>query len=218
MSLKNLFVKESTEKEVPKKAPTFTSKPTPIVAGVNNINNPSVALVSAEETNEFTAFLDEVYQKGNFPGPDYQEFTDALKTLAGQQIPENIKFISVFAGLQVQGVTKARLLETAGKYIALINSQVTGFTSEINKKLANEIGGKQKTAESLLKENQEIDAQIAKLAEKKAKNAETILAINNEVNEETSSLNIKKASFEQAANNFINNVQSNIDKINTYLN
>jgi len=216
MGLKDLFVK-SEEMPVEEKKPL--AKPTHKAATPSNVNNlvNGAVTVTQTEKNEFTEFLNEVYKKGNFAGPDFQEFTDALKNLAGQQIPENIKFTTVFSILQAQGLTKARLLETGQKYVDLINSQVSGFTNEINGVLTTQVGDKKKKADLLTSENGEIEKQIQALRDKKDKNAELIFKINNEINEQTLSLQSKKAAFEAAAEDFVTDIRGNIEKMNLYI-
>lgn len=219
MSFKNLFVKKDEDVEIEKpasKIPLNFQQP----ASLNTLATPSqfaTATVSAAEKNEFAEFLNSVYQQGNFPGPDYQEFTDAIKTMDAQPIPENVKFTAIFAGFQVQNVTKARLIETGNKYIEMINEQVSGFNGEIEKTLTTEVAEKQNSASKIAKENDEIEKQMVALTEKKNRNAEAIQKLNAEVNEQTTSLSVKKSSFKMAADEFIAIVQSNIQKIKTYL-
>lgn len=218
MSLSDLFIKKDKNGETKeiKTSPNFqvpTSLKDTLATPTQFANNTA----SAAEKNEFLAFLNGVYQQSNFPGPDYQEFTDAIKTMDAQPIPENVKFTAIFAGFQVQSVTKERLIETGTKYIEKINEQVTGFNEEIEKTLNSEVAEKQNTALKFSKENDEIEQQMISLTQKKNRNLETIQKLTAEVNEQTTTLSMKKASFKMAADEFIGIVQSNIQKIKTYL-
>lgn len=213
--LMSLFVKED-ENEVAVEKTTTPTKPSlqPTSLGsVSLVNSP----VSVSERNEFTEFLSKIYEQGNFPGPDYQEFTDALKEVENEPMDEKSKFSTIFVGFKVQGVTKARLLETGNKYVALINDQVSGFNAEIDNVLNTEVAQKQNKVNEILQENIEIENQMRLLTEKKNKNNEIVQKINQEVNEQVSALNIKKASFAAAANDFISNIKANIEKIRQYL-
>lgn len=213
--LMSLFVKEDeTDVVVEKTQPTkkITTQPTSL-GSVGLTTSP----VSVSERNEFTEFLNKIYQQGNFAGPDYQEFTDALKEVENEPMDEKSKFATIFVGFKVQGVTKARLLETGNKYVALINDQVNGFNAEIDNLLNTEVAGKQAKVAEITQENAEIENQMRLLTEKKNKNNEMIQKINSEVNEQVSVLNIKKASFASAANEFISNIKGNIEKIRQYL-
>jgi len=216
MALKDLFFKETTEEQTPKKVSkgsiTNQSFSTPTSLGSN-----TVATVSNAEKNEFLDFLNEVYQKGNFPGPDYQEYTDAIKGLDNEPMDEKTKFNAVFAGFKVQGVTKTRLIDTAQKYISLIEGQAKDFSKEIDGILSTEIAQKQAQCTKYAQENADIEKQMIALTEKKNKNNEIITKTTGEINEQVSTLNIKKTSFESAASDFIGRVQLNITKINQYL-
>lgn len=223
MSLKGLFFKEDENSDVTlpekkEKTPAPKTAPTKVGNGLNlgSLPQPQVTVSNAER-DEFVAFLNEVYKNGNFPGPDYQEFMDAIKTMASQPLPENVKFTAIFAGFQVQGVTKARLMKTGMDYIEMIKNKTTSFNKEIDGMLSTDVIEKQKKGQQLLKENEEIEKQLIALTEKKNKNLETANAITNEVNEIVSQLNNKKAAFESAASDFIKNVQDNVEKIRLYL-
>lgn len=224
MSIKNWFVKEddnaALEEAVKESKKTKSTVQPTSIGSANTLASPSqfaTATVSAAEKNEFAEFLNGVYQQGNFPGPDYQEFTDAINEMASSPMDEKTKFVAVFAGFKVQGVGKARLLETGGKYIVMINDQVSGFNAEIEKTLNTEVVAKQNKANQILAENENIEQQMIALTEKKNKNLEIIQKLTSEANEQVSSLNVKKSSFKLAADEFINTVQSNLNKIQMYL-
>jgi len=221
MSLKSLFVKETDDDEIPvvveKKATKKSTYQQPTSIGQPTPSQFSDATISTEEKNEFAQFLNGVYEQGNFEGPDYQEFTDALKEAAGAAMDEKTKFSTIFLGFKIQGVTKNRLIDTGNKYIAMINDQVTGFNAEIEKTLKTEVAAKQIEATNIAKDNDAIEKQMIALTEKKNKNIEMIQKLTAEANEQASSLNIKKASFKLAADEFIMNVKNNLDKIQLYL-
>lgn len=219
MSLKSLFIKDNETSENVSEPSNSLKKPVSQPKTVNFIVNPVVTVptVTVEEKNEFTEFLNEVYKKGNFPGPDYQEFTDAIKNMAAQQVPENMKFSMAYSVFQTQGLTKARLLETGKKYLDLIQSQISEFSDEINVIMNKEVGEKKKKCEQIQKDNAQIEKEIQILNERKNKNNEVIFSITNEINEQTLLLQNKKAAFEAAANDFINEVNGNLEKINSYI-
>lgn len=220
MGFKSLFVKDADDEIVESKSKKQT---TPAFQAPQNISSLSstqqfsAPTISPQEKNEFSEFLNEVYQKGNFPGPDYQEFTDALKEMESTPMDDKTKFNAIYAGFKVQGVTKARLLETAQKYIGLIQGQVTDFSKEIDNMLSSDVVAKQKNIAQINKENEDIEKQMIALTEKKNRNTETIQKLTAEVSEQTFTLNSKKISFEAAASEFTSKVQTNMEKIKTYL-
>ena len=212
----SLFVKEN-ETQVEEKVVETKSKVSPQPSTLGSVGLTSTSPVSVSERNEFSEFLNKIYEQGNFQGPDYQEFTDALKEVENEPMDEKSKFTTIFVGFKVQGVTKSRLLETGSKYVAMINDQVTGFNTEIDNLLNTEVAQKQAKSAAIVQENVEIENQMRLLTEKKNKNNELVNKINMEVSEQVSALNIKKSSFQSAASDFISNINANIEKIKQYL-
>ncbi len=202
-------VVKPSKKETPTVIP---SKP----LSMSSLTIPQTPSISVAEKNEFFELLNGVYEKGNFPGPDYQEYTDALKQVEGV-MDEKTKFSMIFIGFKVQGVTKARLLETGKKYIDLISTQKVEFDKEIEVIMKSEVSEKQKRVDAFAKENAEIEKQMILLNERKNKNAEVSQTLSNEIQEDVSSLTTKKSSFEAAASEFVGNIQNTMDKINLYL-
>jgi len=224
MAFKDLFVKndetEATKKPVVKtetKRPTIVTTTPSSVLSVNAL--PTPVNVTQQEIDEFTQYLMGVYEKGNFPGPDYQEFMSAVNEVSSSDpsLKDATTFKTVFAGFKVQGVKKERLLQTAQAYIDMIKNESLAFGQTIDNKLATEVGDKRNRADSLLKQNDEIEKQIASMNEKKARNVETANALIAEVSEQESTFVAKKSGFEIAANKFISEVQTNVQKITTYL-
>lgn len=213
--LKGLFFKEEA---VTKSATPETNKTVaPAVAQAITLSSQQLGVASTQEKNEFISFLNEVYQKGNFDGPDFQEFTDALKEVASLPMDEKTKFTTIFISFKVQGVTKARLVDTGTKYIDLINKQVADFNNEIETVMKSDVSTKQTQADKLTKENADLEQQMITLTEKKNRNSESIKALTNEINDQVISLNSKKTAFESAAKEFIGNINDNLTKIQTYI-
>lgn len=212
MSIKSLFFKDEEVIEKPAETKSKVSKPSSLTSLTPS--NPSLLPTNK---NEFADFLNGVYQQGNFPGPDYQEFTDALKEVESAPMDERTKFTTIFAGFKVQGVTKQRLIDTGAKYVEMIGDQVDGFNKEIEKMLSTEVASKQLKIQVALQTNKEIEDKIQALVNTKNENAELAKQLNNEVIQQTNDLNSKKASFELAGNQFTANIQANIDKIKLYL-
>lgn len=222
MALKDLFFTSDEKKEekpiVTKSAP---AKTTPTQLGSNfaipqqNFQTPVTPTVDA--SNEFLQYLQEVYQKGNFQGPDYQEFIDGINSLANEAIDERTKFVTAFVGFKVQGVTKEKLVDTAKKYIDMIEAQRNEFKATIENTLNQEVGDKQQKLESLKAENLKIEEQMQQLTALRNKNNEQYQKLSLEISEDVQILKQKEAGFNAAADIFVKNVHENMNKIQTYL-
>lgn len=234
MSWKKLFFTDAdtatgiTPEDKPveaKKKTTTPSKTSTVPTSLSSISQVSsaptvtqeTASLSNEETEQFVEYLDEVYKKGNFPGPDFQEYVDALELIASAPMDERTKYTTIFATFKVQGITKERLIDTGTKYIKMIKDQESAFKSDVDKILTTEIPQKKNQIEILKKESTEIDNQMRQLNERKLKNNEAMQKITHDVDIEIAKLNSKKAGFEQVAQRFVAVIQDRINKIQEYL-
>ncbi|HNG89366.1 MAG TPA: hypothetical protein PK858_04155, partial [Saprospiraceae bacterium] len=68
-------------------------------------------------------FLTKALEKNNLPGFDYFEFKRAVATLLEMKIDEDTAFKSAFATAATVGLTKEKLLDTAGYYRNLLDKE-----------------------------------------------------------------------------------------------
>jgi small-conductance mechanosensitive channel len=215
--------KKATEKVTakPPQAPTSVSSSPPttsIMGSVPRVESTiSTNPISTSDKEKYAQYLNQIYEKANFPGPDFQEYMMALDKVKSAAMDERTKFTTIYAGFEAQGVTKQRLIDTGNEYIKLIGEQVTGFNAEAEHIMTTEIGEKKRLADQLDHENNEIEKKMQMLTEQKIKNSEQMNKILSEINERTSSLNIEKSSFEAAANSFAASISACLDKIIQYL-
>ena len=188
------------------------TKPTPSLSGGG-----STTATASSLTKEFASYFDEFFKEANFPGPDYYEFITAIKELEAEAMEEKAKFISVFMGFKVQGVSKQNLIDAANKYIALIEQQKADFKVDVQSKINGEVAEKQNKAEQLKAENEQIEQQMQDLADKKNQNAEALKKLKTEISDDTAALNMKQLGFDGAADEFVATINENIDKIKRYL-
>src|ERR1700731_4751567 len=67
----------------------------------------------------FLDYFDKLFSEANIPGPDYYEFARMIAAM--QAITdERSRYVAAFAGLQVQGLDKEKLLATAGEYLRVL--------------------------------------------------------------------------------------------------
>src|SRR6185437_6683325 len=74
----------------------------------------------------FSEYFDNLFREANIPGPDYYEFARMISAM--QAIPdERSRYAAAFAGLQVQGLEKEKLLSTAGEYLRVLAGDADRF-------------------------------------------------------------------------------------------
>lgn len=112
--------------------PTLTVTPT--LSGTTDV-------VSVSEYNEH---LQKVFTDRNFPGP-----LDKMKNLP----LDATKYATCFMSLNVAGLTKAHLLDTANKYIGIANEQKAFFEQDLANAEKGEVGTKEQSLLALTEEN-----------------------------------------------------------------
>ena len=121
------------------------------------------------EAEKFEKYFDTLFDKANFPGPDYYEFYKTMETLEAHIPDEKARLSATFASLSIQGLTKNKLVETANKYTEIIASDKVNFENALNEKLKSEVGQRQN--------------QLHDYEKKINKNAEQIQLLTKEISE-----------------------------------
>src|SRR6185312_16630432 len=81
--------------------------------------NSSPGSASTAGDQRFSEYFDNLFREANIPGPDYYEFARMISAM--QAIPDDrSRYAAAFAGLQVQGLEKEKLLSTAGEYLRVL--------------------------------------------------------------------------------------------------
>ena len=164
---------------------------------------------SAEHSAKFTAYFDKLFKDANLPGPDYFEFSKMIEAMSA--IPdERSRYSAAFAGLNVQGLDKSKLLSTAAEYLRILNNDASNFDSTVDATLQEKVHGKQKeisakTAriEQLAKEIDELRMQISRL--------------NEEIKENEEKIQSNSGGYKAASEKMRTRIESDIEKIKQHI-
>lgn len=165
------FVELSGDDKPPVKPP----EPVPDYSAPEKTNT-----IVSESSAKFIQYFEKLFRDANLPGPDYFEFSKMIQAMSSIT-DEKARYTAVFAGLNVQGLDKLKLLSTANEYLKILNTDAANFSSTVDQALKEKVHAKQqeitdKTAriQQLSKEIEQLQQQISNLHEEIRENEEKI--------------------------------------------
>ena len=169
------------------------------------------------EAEKFEKYFDNLFEKANFPGPDYFEFYKTMETLEAHIPDEKSTVSATFASLAIQGLTKQNLVDTAKKYQEIIEKDNLNFEKALETKAKSELGdrnAKLKILEQKITTNSEL---VQKLT-KEISDAQVLMGqIKNEVLEQENKLNKNKHGYQIACHAVLNKIATDIQKIQSII-
>jgi len=159
--------------------------------------------------SRFSEYFDKLFAEANIPGPDYYEFSKMINAM--QAIPdEQSRFYAAFAGLQVQGLDKPKLLSTAGEYLRILDSDAGHFKETIDEALKEKVQSKQMEAETKSQRIQALSREIAELQGQ-------ITALYTELKENEAKIMSSKGGYDTECARRKAKIQDDIEKIRHYI-
>lgn len=199
------FFVERDKKPAPEKTDNKTSKQEVYVPSVNY--TPPAGGDTDEFTEHFKKILKEENER-NFPGNDYYEFYVVKNGLSS--LPEPQAYVVAFSGLSAAGLIKAKLLETAESYKRIVEREMSEFEASYLQMYNENCKKKEDEANAKSKELSELTERMQKLSQE-------IHTLKQEVVTNASRLASKKSSFEIAGNSQKQEIETEINKINQYI-
>jgi len=165
---------------------------------------------SARQSDDrFAGHFDQLLSEANIPGPDYYEFSRMISVMQG--IPdESARYSTAFAGLQVQGLDKQRLLTTAGEYLRILATDADQFQQTVDAALQEKVQGKEKEAEEKAARIQALSQEILQLQQQ-------ISALQAEVRANKDKLTGGSSAYTAESQRRQQRIKNDIDKINQYI-
>jgi len=157
----------------------------------------------------FSEYFDKLFTEANIPGPDYYEFSRMIAAM--HAIPdERARYVAAFAGLQVQGLDKAKLLSTAGDYLQVLTADSDHFEKTVDAALQEKVHSRTAEAEEKSKRIQTLSQEILELQSQ-------IGAMQNEIREAKSKLDTNSSAYAAESERRRQQIQSDITKIENYI-
>lgn len=186
----------------------------PSIVAITPSVTPSVTL-NNDDMTKFMQHFDELFDQANLPGPDYYEFAKMCQAMSA--LPDDTKFVAAFSGLQVQGLTKAKLLESAQHYISIIDEDATKFNTAIDQKILADVKQKRDIIEQKKKALADKVQLIAQLQAELANDNTEIVTLSSEANEQERKATEKGAIYKQACQTKKDQITGDLSKINNHI-
>jgi hypothetical protein len=193
-------------KDTPKAKETPTPKPVVIPPSIPGQVDP-----------EMVKILEDAIQEANIPGFDYIEFRDVLGNMASLGLPEQKLFQAAFASAQIAKVTKIQLLEAITFYLKVIETKAQEFTEYVAGLEATDVSGKDHKIAELEKLIENDALQIQQLTTSIGERRQKQDALRMEKAQADLDIKNKTAAFEATKATIINKLNSDQNKINTYI-
>ena len=211
----NFFIKESTEPTTQAQA---AEKPIEPVKPVPDATVPNAA-GTANVDRKFVQHFVELLEKANLPGPDYFEYKQALQSMEGLGLQEEKQFQAAWASFKAMGGAKETTLlkSSADQYLAILDKDRASFLKDVEKAINDRVGSLQQEHKKLEENNAAFTQQIADLQKKIDENKNRLGQIAGDITEQSAKINVNKESFELTYKSFVDQINSDLNKINQYL-
>lgn len=170
---------------------------------------------SPEEMQKFIKYFEDLMTKANLPGPDYFEFSKMIVAMGA--LDEPTRFTSAYMALQVQGVTKAALIQSANQYLQILENDRTNFENTVNSKMGTDVSNLKNEIEAKKNEITQKQDLINQLQGDINKANETIINNGNVIAEQEGKITAKLTGYRIAIEQMKQTINTNVTKISSYL-
>ena len=162
-----------------------------------------------EPDSKFREYFDKLFTEADRPGPDYYEFSRMIGAMMA--IPdEKARFSAAFAGLQIQGLDKQKLLATAAGYLQLLDRDAAGFDQTIHAAMQEQVLSKEKEIEEKKGKIRDLSAGITGLHN-------SIKELEAEIKDNKEKIDANAKGYGAAEQQVRNTILQHIEKINQHI-
>lgn len=201
------FVEVSDDKKTDaEKPPEKTNTST---ANFNYVPAAVKSSYASPANSKFRDYFDKLFSEANIPGPDYFEFSKMIEVM--RSVPdEQVRYVTAFAGLTVQGLDKPKLLSTASQYIQLLDTDAANFNSTVDAALQEKVYEKKKLMEEKTARIQQLTQEIGNL-----QNGLQMLL--QEIKENEEKIESNTGAYKAESEAMKSRIASDIEKIKQYI-
>lgn len=181
----------------------------PLVPERRPTASPPTVSQPAADSGKFVQHFEQLFAEANLPGPDYYEFSKMVEAM--QLIPdEKARYIAAFAGLQVQGLSREKLLETAAEYLKMVAVDAAAFQQTLSVALQEKVKEKQEAAAEKKQRIQQLSQEIAELQTQ-------VETLQTEIGENEAKITGNSEAYAKTAAAVKAKIQTDIERINRHL-
>ncbi len=187
-------------------------------AGTSSRDNAAHAVESApgvggaaggQPDQRFLDYFDKLFSEANIPGPDYYEFTRMIAAM--QAIADDrSRYVAAFAGLQVQGLDKEKLISTAGEYLRVLTADAERFGKTVESALQDKVHSRSAEAEEKGRRIQALSQEVLELQAQ-------ITAMQQEIRDAKEKLEMNSNAYIAESERRKQQIQTDIGKIDNYI-
>ncbi len=206
----SVFVEFDEKEAKPASASAQAAPAPPSIPSVQAALAAPAPALNESDLAKFEKHFEELFDKANLPGPDYYEFWKMMDTLEAHLPDDNARIKAVYAALQIQGLNKVSLLDSAGKYKEVIVQDKNNFESAVRQKSEAEISRRQQQIEALEAERQHKQKQIEQLQLEVTAWAEKIGGLQQELGAEQAKIDNAQRGYLAACNAMIAKIEGDV--------
>jgi hypothetical protein len=162
-------------------------------------------------------FIAQAIEKNNLPGFDYFEFKRAVTQLAEMKLDEATAHKSAFTTAATLGITKEKLVETAGYYRNVVEKEKEAFSKALENQNATKVAARQQEVSRLRDQIERHKIEIARLQDEIGGYLNQADAADAAVKLESEKLEKTKAAFEKAHQSVLVAIDGDVEKMHKYL-
>lgn len=155
--------------------------------------------------------------KNNLPGFDYLEYKQSLGALVQMNMDEETAFKSAFATASTMGLTKDKLVKTAGHYKNVLMNEKKQFDQALQKQMDQRVKSKKAETEKLKKQIDEYKVKVKQLLEKIEKSQATIDSADEHIKAAVQKIEATQQNFEKALESIFSQINTDLENIDRYL-
>ena len=162
-------------------------------------------------------FITQAIEKNNLPGFDYFEFKRAVTQLGAMKLDEPTAYKSAFTTAATLGITKEKLIETAGYYRNVVEKEKEHFAQALENQTATKVAARQQEVSRLRDQIERHKIEIARLQDEIGGYLNQADAAEASVKSESEKLEKSKTAFEKAHQSVLTTIDRDVEGMHKYL-